>query len=45
MALLSILSVSKQLICVNNYGWLMNLNLIYETVYTGLGKGLFILIL
>ena len=36
MILLSILSV----ICGNNLNWLLNLNLIYETLWTGLGSGL-----
>ena len=32
MILLSILSVIKYLICGNNLNWLLNLNLIYETL-------------
>ena len=32
MILLSILSVIRHLICGNNLNWLLNLNLIYETV-------------
>ena len=34
MILLSILSVIRQLICGNNLKWLLNLNLIYETLWT-----------
>ena len=41
MILLSILSVIKRLICGNNLNWL-NLNLIYETLWTGEGSGLLI---
>ena len=32
MILLSILSVIRHLICDNNLNWLLNLNLIYETL-------------
>ena len=35
MILLSILSVIRHLICGNNFNWLLNLNLIYETRWTG----------
>ena len=35
MILLSILSVTRHLICGNNLNWLLNLNLIYETQWTG----------
>ena len=35
MILLSILSVINQLICGNNLNWLLNLNLIYETLDWG----------
>ena len=35
MILLSILSVIRCLICGNNLNWLLNLNLIYETLWTG----------
>ena len=35
MILLSILSVIRHLICDNNSTWLLNLNLIYETLWTG----------
>ena len=33
--LLSILSVTRHLICDNNLNWLLNLNLIYETLDSG----------
>ena len=39
--LLSILSVIRHLICGNNLNWLLNLNLIYETLWTGIRSGLF----
>ena len=42
MILLSILSVIRHLICGNNFNWLLNLNLIYETLWTGLRSGLLI---
>ena len=42
MILLSILSVIKHLICGNNLNWLLNLNLIYETLWTGVKSGLLI---
>ena len=42
MILFSILSVIKHLICGNNLNWLLNLNLIYETLWTGAGSGLLI---
>ena len=35
MILLSILSVIKHLICGKNLNWLLNLNLIYETLDSG----------
>ena len=35
MILLSILSVIRHLICDSNLNWLLNLNLIYETLWTG----------
>ena len=35
MVLLSIISVIRHLICGNNLNWLLNLNLIYETWWTG----------
>ena len=45
MILLSILSVIRQLICDNNLNLLLNLNLIYETLWTGVSSGLLILVL
>ena len=42
MILLSILSVIRHLICGNNLNWLLNLNLIYETLWTGVKSGLLI---
>ena len=37
------LSVIRHLICGNNYNWLLlNLNLIYETLWTRAGSGLLI---
>ena len=42
MILLSILSVNRHLICGNNLNWLLNLNLIYETLWTGARSGLLI---
>ena len=40
--LLSILSVMRHLICGNNLNWLLNLNLIYETLWTRVRSGLLI---
>ena len=40
--LLSILTVIRHLICGNNFNWLLNLNLIYETLWTGVRCGLLI---
>ena len=40
--LLSILSLIRHLICGNNLNWLLNLNLIYETLWTGVRSGLLI---
>ena len=45
MILLSIVSVIKHLICGNNLNWLLNLNLIYKTLWTGVRSGLLISIL
>ena len=45
MLLLFIPSVTRHLICGNNLNWLLNLNLIYETLWTGVRSGLLILIL
>ena len=42
MILLSTLSVIRHLICGNNENWLLNLNLVYETLWTGTGSGLLI---
>ena len=42
MILLSILSVIGCLICGNNLNWLLNLNLIHETQWTGVRSGLLI---
>ena len=42
MILLSILRVIRHLICGNNLNWLPNLNLIYETLWTGAESGLLI---
>ena len=33
---------AMHLICGNNYNWLLNLNLIYETLWNGTGSGLLI---
>ena len=40
--LLSILNVIWHLICGNNLNWLLNLNLIYETLWTRVRSGLLI---
>ena len=45
MLLLSTLSVIMHLICDNNSHWSVNLNLIYETLWTGAGRGFLISIL
>ena len=42
MILLSILSVIGHLICGNNLNWLLNLNLIYNTLWTRVRSGLLI---
>ena len=42
MILLSILSVIRHQICGNNLNWLLNLNLICETQWTGVRSGLLI---
>ena len=36
------LNVIRHLICGKNLNWLLNLNLIYETPWTGVGSGLLI---
>ena len=45
MLLLTILSVIRHLICGNNLTWLLNLNLIYETLWIGVRSGLLISVL
>ena len=45
MILLSILSVVRHLICGNNLNWLLNLNLIYETLWTAVRSGFLISVL
>ena len=45
MILLSTLSVIRHMSCGNNYSWLLNLNLIYEALWTGVRSGLLILML
>ena len=42
MILLYILSVIRHLICGNSLSWLLNLNLIYKTLWTGVRSGLLI---
>ena len=42
MILLSILSVTRHLVCGNNLNWLLNLNLTYETLCIGARSGLLI---
>ena len=42
---LSILSVIRHLICGNNLNWLLNLNLIYETLWNGARSGSLISVL
>ena len=42
MILLSTRKVIRYLIFGNNWNWLLNLNLIYETLWTGAGSGLLI---
>ena len=43
MILLSAQRVIRHLVCSNNYScWLLNLNLIYKTLWTGAGSGLLI---
>ena len=41
----TILSVIRHLICGKNLNWLLNLNLIYETLWTGVRSGLLISVL
>ena len=45
MILLSILSVIRHLIRGNNLNWLLNLNLIYKTLWTGVRNDLLISLL
>ena len=40
--LLSVLSVTRHLICGNNQNWLLNLNLIYKALWIGAGGGFLI---
>ena len=42
LILLSTLSVIRHLICGSNWNWLLNLDLIYETLWTWAGNGLLI---
>ena len=42
MILLSTLSAIRHLICGHNWNWLLNLSLIYETLWAGVGSGLLI---
>ena len=42
MILFSILSVIRHLICGSNLNWLLNLNLIYKTLWTGVKSSLLI---
>ena len=42
MIILFILSVTRHLIFGNNLNWLLNLNLIYKTLWTGVRSGLLI---
>ena len=42
LSVLMILSVIKHLICGNNWIWFLNLNLIYETLWSGAGSGVLI---
>ena len=45
MILLFILSVTRHLICGNSLNWLLNLNLIYETLWTGVRSDLLVSVL
>ena len=45
MILISTLSVIKHLMCDNNYNWLLNLNLMYETPWNREGSGLLMSVL
>ena len=43
--LLPTLNLIRHLICGNNWNWLLNLELIYKTLWTGAGIGLLISLL
>ena len=45
MILLSSLNVIRHLICGNNQNWLLNMNMIYKTLWTWVGSGMLISIL
>ena len=45
MIVLFTLSVIGHLICGNRKNWLLNLNLIYETLWTGVGSGFLVSVL
>ena len=45
MILLSTLSVIRHLVCGNNLNWVLSLNLIYVTLWTGTRSGLLISVL
>ena len=45
MMVLSIVTVIRRLTCGNNLNWLLNLNLIYKTLWTGVRSGLLISVL
>ena len=45
MIVLSALNVIRHLTCGNSHNWLLNLNLIYETMWTGARSGLLISVL
>ena len=42
MILHSALNVIRHVLCGHNYNWLLNLNQIYDTLWTGAGSGLLI---
>ena len=44
-SMLMILNIIRHLICGNNYNWFLNLNMIYETLWTWMRSGLLISIL
>ena len=45
MIVLFTLSVIRHLICGNRKNWVLNLNLIYETLWTGVGSGFLVSVL